>query len=71
MFVVGDGWVNGGWYAGNLSYHLKSRPKFRTKLEKNPNVGTVLIKGFSEINDCSGVFFQITPFNDICMFGNK
>ena len=21
--VVGDGWVYGGWYAGNLSYHLK------------------------------------------------
>ena len=24
--VAGESWVYGGWYAGNLSYHLKSRP---------------------------------------------
>ena len=24
--VAGKSWVYGGWYAGNLSYHLKSRP---------------------------------------------
>ena len=29
--VVGYGWVDGGWYAGNLSYHLKSRPKWTPK----------------------------------------
>ena len=69
--VVGDGWINGGWYAGNLSYHLESRPKRKTKLESAPNVGTVWIRGFNEINDCEGVFYQIKPFHDICMFGKK
>ena len=70
-FVVGDGWVNGGWYAGNLSYHLESRPKFRTKSEENPNIGTVTIQGFNEISDCDYIFFQIPPFNDVCMSGKK
>ena len=69
--VVGDGWINGGWYAGNLSYHLESRPKRKTKLDSAPNVGTVWIRGFNEINDCEGVFYQIKPFHDICMFGKK
>lgn len=70
-FVVGDGWVNGGWYAGNLSYHLKSRPKFRTKLENNPNIGTVWIRGYNQISNCNFIFFQIPPFNDVCMAGKK
>lgn len=70
-FVVGDGWVNGGWYAGNLSYHLKSRPKFRTKLENNPNIGTVWIRGYNQISNCNFIFFQIPPFNDVCMSGKK
>ena len=69
--VVGDGWINGGWYAGNLSYHLESRPKRKTKLDSAANVGTVWIRGFNEINDCEGVFYQIEPFHDICMFGKK
>ena len=69
--VAGDGWVNGGWYAGNLSYHLESRPKLEKKLLYRPNIGTVWIKGFGEIADCKGVFYQIEPFNDICMFGQK
>ena len=61
--VVGYGWIDGGWYAGNLSYHLKSRPKLKTKLEHKPNVGIILIQGFNEINDCAGVLYQIEPFN--------
>ncbi len=69
--VVGDGWVNGGWYAGNLSYHLDSRPRRETELENKPNIGTVLIKGFNEIQDCKGILYQIEPFNDVCMFGKK
>ncbi|MDC0052141.1 hypothetical protein OAJ47_00730, partial [bacterium] len=69
--VVGDGWVNGGWYAGNLSYHLDSRPKLRGELTNKLDVGTVLIKGINEINDCGGFFFQIKPFNDLCLFGKK
>ena len=69
--VVGYGWINGGWYAGNLSYHLKSRPKWKTELEDEINVGTVWIQGFNKINNCRGILYQIEPFNDICMFGKK
>tara|TARA_B100000579_G_C22591974_1_gene738481 strand:- start:401 stop:856 length:456 start_codon:yes stop_codon:yes gene_type:complete len=69
--VAGDGWVNGGWYAGNLSYHLNSRPKLRKELKVKKNVGLIWIKGFNEIKVCNGTFFQVEPHNDICMFGNK
>ncbi len=69
--VAGDGWVNGGWYAGNLSYHLSSRPKLRKELNVKINVGLIWIKGFNEIKECKGTFFQVEPYNDICMFGNK
>jgi len=69
--VFGDGWINGGWYAGNLSYHLKSRPKRVTEINNNIEVGTIIIKGFNEIKKCNGVKYQIEPFNDICMFGKK
>ena len=69
--VVGYGWINGGWYAGNLSYHLESRPKWKMELENKPNIGTIWIQNFNEINNCTGVLYQIEPFNDICMFGKK
>ena len=69
--VVGSGWINGRWYAGNLSYHLESRPRWKTKLENKSNIGTILIQGFNEINNCAGVLYQIEPFNDICMFGKR
>ena len=69
--VIGDGWINGGWYAGNLSYHLKSRPKLKTKLENKPSVGTVWIRSFNEIKNCEGFIYRIEPFNDISMFGKK
>jgi hypothetical protein len=65
------GWINGRWYAGNLSYHLESRPRWKTKLENKSNIGTILIQGFNEINNCAGVLYQIEPFNDICMFGKR
>jgi hypothetical protein len=69
--VVGDGWINGGWYAGNLSYHLKSRPWVKSDLNDTLNAGTIIIKGFNEIVNCNGVKFQILSFNDICMLGKK
>ena len=69
--VAGDGWINGGWYAGNLSYHLAFRPKRTNNLVVNPTTGTILIKGFNEITDCNGILFQIENINDICMFGKK
>ena len=69
--VIGDGWINGGWYAGNLSYHLKSRPQVKSNLNDTSILGTVLIKGFNEIVNCKGIKFQISSFNDICMLGKK
>jgi len=68
--VVGYGWIY-GWYAQNLSYHLESRPKWKSKLQKKTNTGTIWIKNFNEINNCDGVLYQIESFNDICMIGNK
>ena len=70
--VVGQGWLDGGWYAGNLSYHLESRPKWKTKPGNKPNIiGTVWIQGYNKMNDCKGILYQIKPFNDICMLGKK
>ena len=69
--VVGYGWID-GWYAQNLSYHLKSRPRWKNKLKSySKEIGTVWIRGFNEINNCPGILYKIEPLNDICMFGNK
>ena len=68
--VIGYGWID-GWYAQNLSYHLKTRPKWKMKLEKKPKVGTIRIQGFNRIKNCTGVLYRIKPFNDICMLGKK
>ena len=68
--VVGYGWID-GWYAQNLSYNLASRPQWKEEFKQDPNVGAILIKDFNKIKDCSGVLFQIEPYNDICMLGKK
>jgi hypothetical protein len=69
--VVGYGWID-GWYAQNLSYHLKSRPKWKNKLiNYSEEKGIIRIKGINEIDDCSGILYKIEPFNDICMLGKK
>ena len=68
--VVGYGWID-GWYAQNLSYHLKQRPKWKSEINEESNKGIVWIKDFNAIKNCKGVFFQIEPLNDICMVGNK
>jgi len=66
------------WHAGNLSYHLKSRPIWdnifennESTLPKNNTDGFVLI-GEEDIlsNICNGVFFKIEG-QGICMIGNK
>jgi len=66
------------WHAGNLSYHLKSRPKwdniFETGKVASPNNnqdGFVLI-GEDDILSkiCNGVFFKIEG-QGICMIGKK
>ena len=53
--VIGDGWIDGGWFAGNLSYHLKSRPQVKSNLNDASNIGTVLIKGFNKITNFAKV----------------
>ncbi len=69
--VVGD-----EWYAGNLSYHLFSRPKWMQSLENKvetikPDKGIIYIgnpKILKEI--CPGVFGAIRPVG-YCMIGIK
>ncbi len=69
--AVGYGWID-GWYAQNLSYHLKSRPNWKAKLKTySKEKGTVWIKGFNEIKNCPGILYKIENLNDICMLGNK
>ena len=69
--VVGDEWA-----AGNLSYHLSSRPKWMYTL-KNKAAGIesnegVVYAGNPEIlkKVCPGVFGKITPIG-YCMIGQK
>ena len=69
--VIGD-----EWYAGNLSYHLHSRPIWASKLkniksEINPDQG-VIYTGNPKIlkKVCPGVFGTIKPVG-YCMIGRK
>ena len=70
-FVVGD-----EWYAGNLSYHLKSRPTWFNTIENNLSTITsdtgVIYTGNPEIlkKFCPGVYGTIKPIG-ICMIGAK
>ena len=66
------------WHAGNLSYHLKSRPKWdnilaveKNTTPKNNEDGFILI-GDEDIllTICNGVFFK-TENLGICMIGKK
>ena len=69
--VIGD-----EWYAGNLSYHLESRPKWMLQLKENSkkseNNGGVIYTGNPQIlkNICPGVFGTIRPVG-YCMIGLK
>ena len=71
--VIGD-----EWYAGNLSYHLKSNPKWHSHssafVEKSFDdfVETIGKEGFIIVNgECShGISFVIKN-NNICMNGKK
>ena len=71
MYVIGD-----EWHAGNLSYHLSSRPKWFNKLDKNlENLGKeggVIYTGNPKVlkEICPGVFGTIRPIG-ICMIGSK
>ena len=69
--VVGD-----EWYAGNLSYHLRSRPTWYNTIENNLSLITsetgVIYTGNPEIlkKSCPGVYGTIKPIG-ICMIGAK
>tara|TARA_Y100001958_G_C21220845_1_gene546206 strand:+ start:737 stop:2110 length:1374 start_codon:yes stop_codon:yes gene_type:complete len=71
MFVVGD-----EWSAGNLSYHLDSRPKWFNTLEdqvsKISTKGGIVYTGNPKILEeiCPGVFGTIKPYG-YCMIGKK
>ena len=71
------------WYAGNLSYHLKSRPKWdNISEEKKTNKLDSFKGGFVIILDddkdnlktllkiCTGVFFKVDN-QGVCMIGEK
>jgi 4-amino-4-deoxy-L-arabinose transferase-like glycosyltransferase len=71
MYVVGD-----EWFAGNLSYHLPSRPKWFLELKGkvnslNPNGGIIYV-GNPEIlkNICPGDFGQMDK-HGYCMIGSR
>ena len=71
------------WHGGNLSYHLKSRPKWDNILETKKNSplkdtkgGFVLIGDVDIlVNICSGIFFSVldnkAETHGICMIGAK
>ncbi len=69
--VIGD-----EWYAGNLSYHLSSRPKWIIELKKSPldlKIGEgIIYTGNPKIlkNICPGVYGTIKPVG-YCMIGQR
>ena len=78
-FVNKIGLVAGDeWHAGNLSYHLESRPKWDNIMEEKKTISLKNIKGgFVIIGDkdsllkiCNGVFFKIEE-RGICMIGKN
>ena len=72
--VAGKSWVYGGWYAGNLSYQLKNRPKLKYKLEENyfeKEIGTIWVDVLGEIKTCNGVFLEFKPYYEACLVGKK
>ena len=78
-FVNEIGLIGGDvWHGGNLSYHLKSRPKWDNILENNESVlfedkdaGFVLIGDADILSKiCTGVFFDV-ELQGVCMVGKK
>ena len=78
-FTEKIGLVGGNeWQGGNLSYHLKSRPKWDNLLESKKTISLKNIEGgFVIIGDketlsqiCGGIFFEVET-QGICMMGKK
>ena len=66
------------WHGGNLSYHLKSRPKWDNILEAKKTILPEDIKGgFILIGDesilskiCNGIYLEVEK-QGVCMIGKK
>jgi len=66
------------WHGGNLSYHLKSRPRWDNILEGKGNIAPKSTEdGFILVGDsnilvkiCKGIFFKVEN-QGICMMGRK
>ena len=69
--VEGKGWVYGGWYAGNLSYHLKNRPILKYKSNDDFQTGKILVDILGNIKSCKGVLLKVEPYYDACLIGKK
>ena len=79
IFINKIGLVAGDeWHGGNLSYHLKSRPKWDNILEAkkttpiiNEEDGFIIIGDSDTLSKiCSGIFFKIES-QGICMVGKR
>ena len=69
-FIIGEGWVYGGWYGGNLSYHLKNRPQLiYKKNNKINNYGLIIVDKLNSKNECSGILLKVEPYFDSCLIG--
>ncbi len=70
-YVVGD-----EWFGGNLSYHLKNRPKWFSniegKIENLNTIGGIVYTGNAEVlkEVCPGLYGKIEN-QGFCMIGNK
>ena len=70
--------IGQAWWAGNLSYHLESRPKFvrghlnavRKKIDHNQGIIYIEDESSKLTKSWPGVFF-VTHSLFICMVGNK
>ena len=69
--VAGISWINGGWYGGNLSYNLKSRPILKYSLNEEVKVGSIWIDTLNNIKLCKGVLLKVEPYYEACLIGKK
>ncbi len=70
--VAGESWVYGGWYAGNLSYHLKDRPILKYQINNNDtNKGTVWVDVLDNIKSCEGILLKFEPYYETCLMGKN
>ena len=76
MYVVGD-----EWHAGNLSYHLKSRPKWYNNFENQEvtylinHGGGIILVGDDDIlpkEKCiTGSYYVSSDYKNVCTIGMK